>query len=192
MRKFEDARVAAVFDAYPKATRAKLLALRKLIFDTAAKTEGVGELEETLKWGQPSYLTTATKSGSTIRIDAIKGDDTRYAAYFICHTNLVETFRELYRGELRVRGQSRHPARREEATAGRELSHCIALALTYQLAKRRERGERAPVSSRRNRRAVIRPPDPCRSAMRRRPSPTAALLLRTSDGPATRAAVSRW
>ena len=35
--------------------------LRQLIFETAAATEVVGELEETLKWGEPSYLTPKTK-----------------------------------------------------------------------------------------------------------------------------------
>jgi hypothetical protein len=63
--------VGAVFAAYPKPLKAKLLALRRLILDTAATTTGVGALEETLKWGQPSYLTAATKSGSTIRIDRL-------------------------------------------------------------------------------------------------------------------------
>jgi hypothetical protein len=103
MKSFADERVAAIFDAYPKATRTKLLALRRLIFDTAAKTDGVGELEETLRWGQPSYLTSETKSGSTIRIDGIKGDRTRYAVYFICHTNLIEVPRALSR-QAQLRG----------------------------------------------------------------------------------------
>ena len=51
----ENSGVEAVFRAYPKPVKAKLLALRRLIFDTARATEGVGALEETLKWGQPSY-----------------------------------------------------------------------------------------------------------------------------------------
>ena len=59
-------------------------------------TEGVGALEETLKWGQPSYLTTESKSGSTVRIDQVKAEAGRYAVYFHCQTDLVETFRELY------------------------------------------------------------------------------------------------
>jgi hypothetical protein len=42
--------------------------LRMHILDAASETEGVGELEETLKWGQPSYLTKKPKSGRTIRI----------------------------------------------------------------------------------------------------------------------------
>ena len=57
-----------VFQSYPRAARAKLGALRKLILATAARTQGVGEIEETLKWGQPSYLT-KSKSSTTIRID---------------------------------------------------------------------------------------------------------------------------
>ncbi|MGI9414318.1 MAG: hypothetical protein ACR2PM_11650 [Hyphomicrobiales bacterium] len=58
-RMIQDPDVRAVFDSYPKQTRDRLLALRGLILDTAARTEGVGALEETLKWGQPSYLTSA-------------------------------------------------------------------------------------------------------------------------------------
>ena len=73
-----------------------MLALRRLILDTARATKGVGTLEETLKWGQPSYLTAETKSGSTIRIDQVKPAADQYAVYFHCQTNLVETFRELY------------------------------------------------------------------------------------------------
>ena len=139
MKRFTDPRVAAVFDSYPKATRQRLLALRKLIFDTAARTNGVGELEETLKWGQPSYLTTATKSGSTIRIDGIKGNDTRYAVYFICHTNLVERFRELYPAALRFEGNRAIVLDVKEPIPAEELSHCIAMALTYQLQNRKKR-----------------------------------------------------
>ncbi len=61
--------VAAVFKAYPSKARTKLMFLRKLIIETAAATDGAGEIEETLKWGEPSYLTSKTKSGSSIRID---------------------------------------------------------------------------------------------------------------------------
>src|ERR1700739_1127113 len=101
---FSDPAVAAVFDAYPKPLKAKLLTLRHLIFDTAKTTKGVGALQETLKWGQPSYLTPETKSGSTIRIDQVKSAANQYAVYFHCQTDLVETFRELYPSELSYGG----------------------------------------------------------------------------------------
>ena len=76
-----DPAVAAAFEAHPKSIKSKLLALRSLIFDTARSTEGVGALEETLKWGQVSYLTSASKSGSTIRIDRVKSAD-QVAVFF--------------------------------------------------------------------------------------------------------------
>src|ERR1700688_3583963 len=98
---FSDPAVDAVFNAYPKPIKARLLALRRRIFDTAKATKGVGALQETLKWGQPSYLTTETKSGSTIRIDRVKSAPDQYAVYFHCQTDLVETFRELYPTQLR-------------------------------------------------------------------------------------------
>src|SRR5689334_11218529 len=88
--------VANVLDGYPKPIGAKLQALRKLILDTARTTDGVGALEETLKWGQVSYLTSETGAGSTIRIDRVKSEANQVAVYFHCQTNLVETFRELY------------------------------------------------------------------------------------------------
>jgi hypothetical protein len=41
-----DPAVAAVFGAYPKPLKAKLLALRRLILDTAAATKGVGSCKK--------------------------------------------------------------------------------------------------------------------------------------------------
>ena len=128
--------VEDVFQAYPKPLKAKLLALRRLIFDTAKTTKGVGALQETLKWGQPSYLTTETKSGSTIRIDRVKSDDSQVAVFFHCQTNLVETFRERY-PELSYSGNRAILLDAEKKLPEAKLRHCVALALTYHLAKRK-------------------------------------------------------
>ena len=49
--------VAAAFATFPVPVRDRLLHVRDLIFDTASQTDGVGALEETLKWGEPAYLT---------------------------------------------------------------------------------------------------------------------------------------
>jgi len=131
-----DAAVDGVFDTYPKPVKARLLALRRLIFDTAKATKGVGALEETLKWGQPSYLTPETKSGSTIRIDQVKPVPGQYAVYFHCQTNLVETFRELY-PELHYSGNRAILLDAQEKVPEDALRHCVALALTYHLGKRK-------------------------------------------------------
>ena len=128
--------VDAIFNAYPNPVRSKLKALRRLIFDTADTTKGVGALEETLKWGQPSYLTAESKSGSTIRIDQVKAEAGGYAVYFHCQTDLVETFRELY-PELRYGGNRSILLDAGEKPPEKALRHCVALALTYHLRKRK-------------------------------------------------------
>ena len=136
-----DPGVEAVFDAYPKQVRTKLLALRRLIFDTARTTDGVGALEETLKWGQPSYLTPETKSGSTVRIDQVKPDADRVAVYFHCQTNLVETFRELY-PQLTYSGNRAILLDAGGKLPEAALRHCVGLALTYHLGKPKTRRDR--------------------------------------------------
>jgi hypothetical protein len=133
---FSDPAVAAVFRAYPGPVRARLLALRRLILDTAMATKGVGAIEEALKWGQPSYLTAETKSGSTIRIDRVKSEAGRYAVFFHCQTNLVATFREIYPTELRYGGNRCILLDAKQAVPEAALRHCLALALTYHLRKR--------------------------------------------------------
>ena len=59
---FEDPQVAAHFAAYPAAVKKKMLSLRELIFEVAAQSPAMGALEETLKWGEPAYLTAQSKS----------------------------------------------------------------------------------------------------------------------------------
>ena len=131
LKDFADFRVAVVFDTYPKKVKAKLMFLRQLIFDVASHTDGVGELEETLKWGQPSYLTSASKSGSLIRIDQIKSQAGKYAMYFHCQTTLVDTFKERYRDKFKFEGNRSIIFNAEDDVPVKELRHCISMALTY-------------------------------------------------------------
>ena len=135
-KNIENSEVAAIFDAYPKEVKPKLMFLRQLIFNVASRTDGVGELEETLKWGQPSYLTTKTKSGSLVRIDQIKSQEGKYAMYFHCQTTLVDTFKEMYRGVFEFGGNRSIIFSEEDTVPVEELSHCISMALTYHLNKR--------------------------------------------------------
>lgn len=136
---FQTAEVAAVFDAYPPTVRERLQGLRRLIFDTASGTEGVGSVQETLKWGQPSYLTVRPKSGTTIRIDQVASVPGRYALYVHCQTSLVETFRTLYPDALIFEGDRAILFDGETDPPPDILRHCIALALTYHLRKTQQR-----------------------------------------------------
>lgn len=137
-QRFKDPAVEAAFDAHPPAIRSKLMALRRLIFETAANIDGVGPLEETLRWKQPSYLTTESGSGTTIRIDRIKNTD-RCALYFNCQTSLVETFCMLYPQDFSY-GDNRSVGLRTDADFPEAaLRHCIGVALTYHRSKPKPR-----------------------------------------------------
>jgi hypothetical protein len=136
MKRFDDAKVAAVFKAYPPGLRARLAALRELVFDTAAKTADVGPLNETLKWGQPSYLTEESGSGTTVRIDRLKNRDDGYAIYFHCQSGLVDTFRGIYPDTFTYEGNRAIVFAAKDRLPVRALGHCIGLALTHHLRKK--------------------------------------------------------
>jgi hypothetical protein len=136
MRRFSDGDVASVFKAYPPALRTRLMALRALVFDTAARTPGVGRLTETLKWGQPSYLTEETGSGSTVRLDRLKSGD-GYALYFHCQSGLVDRFRELYPDTFKFQGERAIVFGLGDRVPRRALAHCLALAFTHHARKKK-------------------------------------------------------
>jgi hypothetical protein len=123
--------VAAVFKSYPRQVKSKLIFLRQLIFETAALIEDIGEIKETLKWGEPSYLTTKSKSGSTIRIAWKETKKEQYAIFFKCTANLVPVFREKYPQKFKFGGNRSIDFNLSDNVPVKELKQCIALALTY-------------------------------------------------------------
>ena len=123
--------VAAVFAAFPERVRARLLEVRNLIFETAAASESVGPLTETLKWGEPAYLTEATRSGTTIRLGWVRSSERKCAVLFNCRTTLVDDFREqfpdvfVYEKNRAILLDANKPLPRVP------LSTCLGMALTY-------------------------------------------------------------
>ena len=87
--------VKAVFDSYPPKARKQLLAARALLLKTAAQTDGVGAIHETLKWSEPAYLTQQTGAGTTIRLAWKAVNPDKYRVLVHCQTNLIETFRTI-------------------------------------------------------------------------------------------------
>lgn len=105
--------------------------LRELIFDTAAQIEGVGPIDEALRWGEPSYLTTRTKSGTTIRIHWKPKRPERCALYVHCQTNLIEQFRLRYEDHFEFEGARAVLFPIDRPLDEHALRDCIRLALTY-------------------------------------------------------------
>ncbi len=132
MRKIEHPQVQKRFQSYPDHIRKRLLFLRGLIIETASAIDDVGELEETVKWGEPSYV---SRIGSTIRIDWKEKQPDQYAMYFNCQTKLVDTFKELYRNVFTFEGNRAIVFHDDESIAVEELRQCITLSLRYRKIK---------------------------------------------------------
>jgi hypothetical protein len=123
--------VASAFDAFPKAVRQQLLRVRSLIFETAAKLDGVGPIAETLKWGEPAYLTEASGSGSTIRLGWFKSGDEPCAVFFNCKTHLVATIRQQFPDDFVFEKNRAIRFSASESLPRAPLTSCLAMALTY-------------------------------------------------------------
>lgn len=120
------------FDSYPAHVRPKLHFLRELILDEADKDESIGILEETLKWGEPSYLTVVSKSGTTVRIDWKPKMPNQYAIYVNCKTTLIDTFRSLF-PELNYEGNRAVVFNINQKIPENEIRLFINMALRYHL-----------------------------------------------------------
>ncbi len=136
---FRDETVAAAFAARPATQRMPLLALRALVFRTARATEGVGPLSEVLRWGQPTYLTEASRSGSMLRLDAVKDRPDRIGLFVHCQTGLIDEFRTQYGDRFAYEGRRALLLPVDEPLPEEALGHCIALALTYRHRRRSRR-----------------------------------------------------
>jgi len=131
------ANVAAVFAAFPERVRARLLEARGLIFETAAGVQGVGPLKETLKWGEPAYLTEATGSGSTIRLSWFRSADRQCAVLFNCRTALVDDFRSQFPDVFFYEKNRAILLDADGPLPAAPLSTCLGMALAYH--RRRQR-----------------------------------------------------
>ncbi|MET3901113.1 hypothetical protein ABIB57_005083 [Devosia sp. UYZn731] len=120
---------------YPEPVRVRLLEIRKIIFATAAEADGVGALTETLKWGEPAYLTEASQSGTTIRLGATRSNAAECAVLFNCKTTLVETFRSHFAATFAFEGNRALVLPVTGPLALEPLMLCLRAALTYHLLK---------------------------------------------------------
>ena len=123
-----DPRVNDVFANYPDFVRDKLQHLRELVIETAEETEGVAVLEETLKWGEPSFV---TKNGSTLRMDWKEKTPDQYAMYFQCTSRLVNTFRLVFDHKFQYEGKRAIVFELNQKIPELELKECIKASLTY-------------------------------------------------------------
>ncbi|WP_408611390.1 DUF1801 domain-containing protein [Bowmanella yangjiangensis] len=101
--------------------------IRQWIF-TLVEEQNLGCMEESLKWGEPSY---SVQGGSPVRMDWKAGRPEMIQLYFHCQTQLVETFRELYPQTFEFEGNRALLLPVSGSLPEAAIKHCLHLALTY-------------------------------------------------------------
>lgn len=128
-----DPKFKAIFNNYPDIVQDKMKFLRKLVIETAEDIQEITNLEETLKWGEPSFL---TKTGSTLRIDWKDKTPNQYQMYFKCTSRLVETFKLVF-GDLFEYEKNRAIIfQLDQEIPITELKKCIKATLMYHKVKK--------------------------------------------------------
>jgi hypothetical protein len=118
--------------SYPDFVRAKVEFLREIVHKTAQEIPEITDLEESLKWGEPSFL---TKTGSTLRMDWKKKTPNQYQMYFKCTSRLVETFKMIF-GDLFTYEKNRAIIfQLDQEIPVTELKKCIKASLLYHKVK---------------------------------------------------------
>ena len=123
--------VTTALARYRAPAQARLLEVRELIFEVAAQTDGVGALTETLKWGEPAYLTEASGSGTTIRLGVSRQAPDACAVFFNCQTTLIEQFRAQFGRDLAFEGNRGLIIACNGPLPRAAIAFCLHAALVY-------------------------------------------------------------
>tara|TARA_R110002051_G_scaffold325867_1_gene432568 strand:+ start:107436 stop:107867 length:432 start_codon:yes stop_codon:yes gene_type:complete len=127
-----DPKFEEVLANYPSFARSQMNYLRELIETTAQEIEDLHSLEETLKWGEPSFI---TKYGSTLRMDWKAKAPEQYALYFKCTSKLVTSFKQVFDEKFQYEGHRALIFKLEDEIPKTELKLCIKAALMYHRVK---------------------------------------------------------
>ncbi|MCQ0093183.1 hypothetical protein [Roseovarius sp. M141] len=127
--------VAKVVTRWPDRAQAAFHVIRRIVLNAAASTPPVGALSETLKWGEPAWLTGASRSGTTLRCAWQKAAPDHIGVYVNCRTDLAETMRSIYPGTFRHEGSRGLLMPLAAPLPEAALDHCAHLAQSYHLRK---------------------------------------------------------
>ena len=109
--------------------------LRALIHQIAASTPDIGPLDEALRWGEPSFLTNQSQSGSLVRMDAKPKSPYQFHIYFHCQTGLIDHFKDVFGDQLQYEGNRAIVIDVHAPIPTDALTYCLRKALTYKLKK---------------------------------------------------------
>lgn len=96
--------IQSVISRWPASAQLRFHDIRQIVFEVAAEHPKVGPLTEALKWGEPSFLTLETGSGTTLRVCWKDKSPVDIGLFVICRTDLLDQIRSLYPGAFRYEG----------------------------------------------------------------------------------------
>lgn len=123
--------VSHALSRHPDIVRDRLLEIRLLIYSVAADIGDIGPLTETLKWGEPAYLTEISRSGTTIRLGVTPRVPQDSALLFNCKTSLIGMFRTAFPTDFTFEGNRALVIPADRALPRGPLMVCLSAALTY-------------------------------------------------------------
>ena len=129
-RPFTSPSVRDAYAAFPQRARETLMALRTMIYEIG-ETLPVGRIEESTKWGQPSYATPDTNLATPIRLGLSKAGDP--AIFTHCQTTVMNDFRALAPTNIAFDGNRAVHLPLDTSPDLNELAPLIRAALTYRL-----------------------------------------------------------
>lgn len=127
--------LASVIKSYPATAQTYALNIRNLIHDIASKDPKIGQITETLKWGEPAFLTSKPKSGTTLRFDWKESRPDKIGLFVHCNTALIQTFRDMFGSALEFEGNRAIWLDLKAPPPEDILTVCIGKILTYHLNK---------------------------------------------------------
>lgn len=105
----------------------------RTLFHEIADENNLGTLDETLKWGQPSWRPSRPRTGSTLRISWSEGAPDELALFVDCKTDLAERMRETYPDLPRNDGSRALAISLRKPLPEQALAHLAEMTFSYHL-----------------------------------------------------------
>ena len=135
-KKFASKLFKSVTDDYPSVLGDKLLYLKSLIYEQAELNPKVGEIEESLKWGQLSYAS-KNRSGTPVRLGIEKKSPGFFGLYVNCSTTVIDDIKHIYGDRFQYDGNRGLLFNEQEILPEDEIRHAIDMTLCYHINKKR-------------------------------------------------------
>ncbi|MEP1766464.1 MAG: DUF1801 domain-containing protein [Sulfitobacter sp.] len=116
--------------SWPQQAQDQFIQMRAVIL-TAAQQADVGLVDETLKWGQPSWRPKRPRTGSTLRLNWQDNSPQTIALYVDCKSTISSTMRDIYPDEFKYESNRALRLPLGAALPDAALDHLARMTFTY-------------------------------------------------------------